>query len=75
MADAANPPIKVFYASAVGKGLDPTFLSVRFYVYFIVGKVPTGENVWSKDGDGTLMREEVTIPAQYIKAAQSFDDE
>jgi len=74
MADTANPPIKVYYASAVGAGLDPTFLGRRFYVYFVAGQVLPNGNVWSGP-NGTLMREEVTIPQQYLKASPSDDDE
>src|ERR1700733_10542669 len=73
MADTANPPIKVFYASAVGAGRDPSFLGRRFYVYFVAGQVPPNGNVWSGP-NGTLMREEVTIPRQDLKASPSDDD-
>lgn len=51
---------KVFYASAVGAGDDPTILGGMFYVYFVTGEVVGYPNVWAGP-NGTLMREKVEI--------------
>jgi hypothetical protein len=57
---ANDPHAKVFYASAVGRGHDPTILGSRFYVYFVTGQVLQFQNIWT-GADGTLVREEVTV--------------
>jgi hypothetical protein len=57
---ASDPLAKVFYASAVGRGHDPTILGSNFYVYFVTGQVLQFQNIWTGP-NGTVMREEVTV--------------
>jgi hypothetical protein len=57
---ATEPNAKVFYASAVGRGHDPTVLGTDFYVYFVTGQVLQFRNIWTGP-NGTLVREEVTV--------------
>ena len=57
---ASEPAAKVFYASAVGRGHDPTILGTDFYVYFVTGQVFQYQNIWTGP-NGTLVREEVTV--------------
>lgn len=57
---ATDPLAKVFYASAVGRGRDPTILGSDFYVYFVTGQVPQFHNIWTGP-NGTLVREEITV--------------
>jgi hypothetical protein len=57
---ATDPAAKVLYASAVGRGHDPTILGRDFYVYFVTGQVFQLQNIWTGP-NGTLVREEVTV--------------
>lgn len=57
---ATGPDAKVLYASAVGRGHDPTILGRDFYVYFVTGQVSQFQNIWTGP-NGTLVREEITL--------------
>jgi hypothetical protein len=57
---ASEPATKVLYASAVGRGHDPTILGSDFYVYFVTGQVFQFQNIWTGP-NGTLVREAVTV--------------
>ena len=57
---AVDSTSKVFYASAVGAGYDPTILGCKFFVYFVTGETTGYPNIWAGP-NGTLMREEVDI--------------
>lgn len=66
---------KVLYASAVGRGRDPTILGSNFYVYFVAGQVFQSENIWTGP-NGTLVREEVAVGRKTPGAMGSdVDDE
>jgi hypothetical protein len=57
---AGDQATKVLYASAVGRGHDPTILGSDFYVYFVTGQVFQFQNIWTGP-NGTLVREEVAV--------------
>jgi hypothetical protein len=72
---ASDRVTKVFYASAVGRGHDPTILGSDFYVYFVTGQVFQFQNIWTGP-NGTLVREEVTVDRKTPGARGSdVDDE
>ncbi|MGB6603115.1 MAG: hypothetical protein WBE65_02320 [Steroidobacteraceae bacterium] len=71
---ASDPVTKVFYASAVGRGHDPTILGTDFYVYFVTGQVFQFQNIWTGP-NGTLVREEITIGPKTPGAPGSDEDD
>jgi hypothetical protein len=71
---ASDPVAKVFYASAVGRGLDPTILGSDFYVYFVTGQVFQFQNIWTGP-NGTLVRVEVTVGRKTPGVAGSDEDD
>ncbi|HEV2270866.1 MAG TPA: hypothetical protein VGR92_15540 [Steroidobacteraceae bacterium] len=70
----SDPAAKVFYASAVGRGHDPSVLGTDFYVYFVTGQVFQFQNIWSGP-NGTLVREEVTVGRKTLAAPGSDEDD
>jgi hypothetical protein len=71
---ASDRVAKVFYASAVGRGHDPTILGSDFYVYFVTGQVFQFQNIWTGP-NGTLVREEVTVGRKTLGAPGSDEDD
>ncbi len=71
---ASDPVAKVFYASAIGRGHDPTILGSDFYVYFVTGQVFQFQNIWTGP-NGTLVREEVTVGRKTPEVAGSDEDD
>ena len=71
---ASEPATKVLYASAVGRGHDPTFLGSDFYVYFVTGQVLQFQNIWTGP-NGTLVREQVTVGRKTPGAPRSDGDD
>jgi len=71
---ADKPATKVLYASAVGRGHDPTVLGSDFYVYFVTGQVFQFQNIWTGP-NGTLVREEVTVGRKTPGVAGSVEDD
>jgi hypothetical protein len=71
---ASDPLVKVLYASAVGRGHDPTILGSDFYVYFVTGQVGEYQSIWTGP-NGTLVREEVTVDWKSPGAPRPAEDD
>jgi hypothetical protein len=70
---ATDPVAKVLYASAVGRGHDPTILGSDFYVYFVTGQVLQFQNIWTGP-NGTFVREEVIVGRKTHQGPGSDED-